>query len=264
MIPTQVFEAFRSTFENFFADKDIKWCGGCFAGYKNGLFSYVELIETHNQQGEDIDIIYRVLPDFYVNEDAIRRSKDCLFTFREISKSLSIPVNNNFENPENFFELCLNILKTEYERMFLYDSVTDYAQRMIYNCNLLIEYTNRNSENLNVFGEFSNMDFTCLVYFYLKHKGNEQCGRYLMNLINVYKILLYDKMKYGNLAELKEKLNSAEQQKLESLFENYGRLTHFAEAMLENNIRFFAETEKDFELKRLLGRDYIRKLLRKH
>lgn len=261
MIPTQVSEAFRNTFENFFADKGIKWCGGCFAGYKNGLFSYFELIETSRKQCEDIDIIYRVLPDFYVDEEAISRSKYCLFTFRGIAKSLGIPVDNSFENPEKFFELCLNILKTEYERLFLYDSVTDYAQRMIYNCNRLIEYTNRNSENLNVFGEFSNMDFTCLVYFYLKHKGREQCGRYLMNLINVYKILLYDKMKYGNLAELKEKLNNAEQQKLESLFENYGRLTHFAEAMLENNIRFFAETEKDFELKRLLGKDYIRKLL---
>lgn len=262
MIPTQVFEAFRNTFENFFADKGIKWCGGCFAGYKNGLFSYVELIETHNQQGEDIDIIYRVLPYFYVNKESIGRSKNCLFTFRRIAKSIGRPIEYGLNNSDKFFEQCLDMLKTEYERLFLYDSVTDYAQRMIYNCNLLIEYTNRNSANLYVFGEFSNMDFTCLIYFYLKHKGNEQCGNLIMNLINAYKILLYDKMKYGNLAELKEKLNSSEQQKLESLFENYGRLTHFAEAMLENNIRFFAEIEKDFELKRLLGKDYIRKLLK--
>ena len=106
------------------------------------------------------------------------------------------------------------------------------------------------------------MDFTYLVYFYLKHNGSEKCGKYLMNLISAYKILLYDKMKHGNITELKEKLTDAEQQKLESLFENYCRLTHFAEAMLENNIRFFAETEKDFELKRLLGREYIRNFLK--
>ena len=105
------------------------------------------------------------------------------------------------------------------------------------------------------------MDFTFLVYFYLKHKGSEQCGKYLKNLISAYRVLLYDKMKYGNIAELKEKLNNSEQKKLKSLFENYGRLTYFAEAMLENNIRFFAETEKAFELQRLLSRDYIKKFL---
>ena len=94
--------------------------------------------------------------------------------------------------------------------------------------------------------------------FYLKHNGIEQCGKYLKNLIGVYRILLYDKMKYGNIAELKEKLNDSEQKKLKSLFKNYGRLTYFAEAMLENNVRFFAETEKAFELNRLIGRDYIK------
>lgn len=261
MIPTQVSEAFRSTFENFFADKDIKWCGGCFAGYKNGLFSYVELIETHNQQGEDIDILYRVLPEFYVDENTISGSKNCLYTFRMIADSLNIPVDCGLNNYESFFEICLDILKSEYDRLFFYNSVEDYAQRMIYNCNLLIEYAGKNNEFSNIYGEFPNMDFTNLAYYYLKHKGDEQCGTLIMNLISAYKILLYDKMKHGNIAELKEKLNDTEQQKLESLFENYGRLTHFAEAMLENNLRFFAETEKDFELKRLLGRDYIRKLL---
>ena len=105
------------------------------------------------------------------------------------------------------------------------------------------------------------MDFTMLAYFYLKNKGNEQCGRFVMNLISAYKILLYDKMKYGNIAELKEKLDESEQQKLDSLFENYSRLTRFAEAMLENNHRFFAEIEKDFELKRLFGREYIHNFL---
>ena len=129
---------------------------------------------------------------------------------------------------------------------------------MIYNCNLLVDFANRNSGFSNVFGEFSNMDFTLLVYFYLKHNGIEQCGKYLKNLIGVCRILLYDKMKYGNIAELKEKLNDSEQKKLKSLFENYGRLTYFAEAMLENNVRFFAETEKAFELNRLIGRDYIK------
>ena len=261
MISKQVSEAFRSSFENFLADKGIKWCSGCFAGYRNGLFSYVELLEIQGKQNEDIDLIFRVLPEFYVNEDAISRSKNCLFTFRVIAKSLGIPVENGFENPEEFFALCLDILKAEYDRLFFYDSIDDYAQRMIYNCNLLIDFANRNSGFSNVFGEFSNIDFTFLVYFYLKHKDSEQCGKYLKNLIGSYRILLYDKMKYGNIAELKEKLNVSEQKKLESLFENYGKLTYFAEAMLENNIRFFAETEKAFELKRLLGRDYIKKFL---
>ena len=123
MIPTQVSEAFRSTFENFFADKDIKWCGGCFAGYKNSLFSYVELIETHNQQGEDIDIIYRVLPEFYVDENTISGSKNCLYTFRMIADSLNIPVDCVLNNYESFFEICLDILKSEYDRLFFYNSV---------------------------------------------------------------------------------------------------------------------------------------------
>lgn len=262
MIPTQVFEAFRSTFENFFADKGIKWCGGCFAGYKNGLFSYVELIETHNQQGEDIDIIYRVLPDFYVDKEALSQSKNCLYTFRMIANSIGRPIEYGLNNPDKFFEQCLDMLKTEYDRLFFYDSVDEYANRAIYNCNLLINYANKNSRISNLFGEFSNMDFTYLVYFYLKHNGSEKCGKYLMNLISAYKILLYDKMKHGNITELKEKLTDSEQQRFKSLFENYGRLTHFAEAMLENNIRFFAETEKAFELKRLMGRDYIQKLLK--
>lgn len=261
MISKQVFETFRSLFENFFTDKGIKWCNGCFAGYKNGLFSYVELIEIQGKQKENIDLIFRVMPEFYVNEDAISRSKNCLFTFRLIIKYLDIPIENGFNSPEKFLALCLDILKTEYDRLFFYDSIDDYAQRMIYNCNLLIDYTNRNLEPSNVFGEFSNIDFTFLVYFYLKRNGSEQCGKYLKNLISTYRILLYDKMKYGNIAELKEKLNDSEQKKLKSLFQNYGRLTYFAEAMLENNIRFFAETEKAFELKRLLGRDYINKFL---
>ena len=258
MISKQVFETFRSSFENFFADKGIKWCNGCFAGYKNGLFSYVELLEIPRKQNKNIDLIFRVLPEFYVNEDAISRSKNCLFTFRVIAKSLGIPVENGFDSPEKFFALCLDILKAEYDRLFYYDSIDDYAKRMIYNCNLLIDFANRNSGFSNVFGEFSNIDFTLLVYFYLKHNGIEQCGKYLKNLIGVYRILLYDKMKYGNIAELKEKLNDSEQKKLKSLFENYGRLTYFAEAMLENNVRFFAETEKAFELNRLIGRDYIK------
>lgn len=261
MISKQVFETFRSSFENFFADKGIKWCNGCFAGYKNGLFSYIELLEIQGKENKNIDLIFRVLPEFYVNEDAISRSKNCLFTFRVIAKSLGIPVENGFDSPKKFFALCLDILKTEYDRMFSYDSIDDYAQRMIYNCNLLIDYTNRNADSTNVFGEFSNMDFTLLVYFHLRRNGIEQCGKYLKNLIGVYRILLYDKMKYGNIAELKEKFSDSEQQKLENLFENYGKLTYFAEAMLENNIRFFAETEKAFELKRLLGRDYIKKFL---
>ncbi|MGN1433019.1 MAG: hypothetical protein ACI4XI_04875 [Ruminococcus sp.] len=261
MIPTQVSEAFKSAFENFFADKGIKWCGSCFAGYKNGLFSYVELIEKPGKQCEDIDIIYRVLPDFYVDEDTISGSKNCLYTFRMIADSLNIPVDCGLDNSERFFKICLDILKSEYDRLFFYSSVEDYAKRMVYNCNLLIEYAGKSNEFSNIYGEFPNMDFTNLAYFYLKHKGNEKCGNLIMNLISAYKILLYDKMKHGNIAELKEKLNDSEQQKLESLFVNYGRLTHFAEAMLENNIRFFAEIEKDFELKRLLGRDYIQKLL---
>lgn len=261
MIPTQVSDTFKSSFENFFADKGIKWCGGCFAGYKNGLFSYVDLIETAGEQGEDIDIIYRVLPDFYVDENTIERSKNCLYTFRMIAKNIDKGIEYGLNNPENFFNSCLDILKTEYDKLFFYRSVEDYAQRMIHNCNLLIEYAGKNQEFSNIYGEFPNMDFTNLAYFYLKHKGKEQCGTLIMNMISAYKILLYDKMKYGNISELKAKLSEAEQQKLESLFENYGRLTHFAEAMLENNIRFFAETEKDFELKRLLGRNYIQNFL---
>ena len=63
MIPTQVSDTFKSSFENFFADKGINGAAACFAGYKNGLFSYVDLIETAGEQGKDIDIIYRVLPD---------------------------------------------------------------------------------------------------------------------------------------------------------------------------------------------------------
>lgn len=258
MISKQVFETFRSSFENFFADKGIKWCNDCFAGYKNGLFSYVELLEIPRKQNKNIDLIFRVLPEFYVNEDAISRSKNCLFTFRVIAKSLGIPVENGFDSPEEFFALCLDIQKAEYDRLFYYDSIDGYAKRMIYNCNLLVDFANRNSGFSNVFGEFSNMDFTLLVHFYLKHNGIEQCGKYLKNLIGAYRILLYDKMKYGNIAELKEKLNDSEQKKLKSLFENYGRLTYFAEAMLENNVRFFAETEKAFELNRLIGRDYIK------
>lgn len=262
MISKQVSKAFKNTFENFFADKDIKWCGGCFAGYKNGLFSYVELIETNREHSEDIDIIYRVLPDFYVDEETITGSKNCLYTFRMIANSIGRPVESGLNNPEKFFAICLDILKTEYDRLFFYTSVADYAKRMIYNCNLLIEYASKNAEISNIYGEFPNMDFTFLAYYYLKHNGNEQCGNLIMNLISAYKILLYDKMKYGNLSELKEKLSNLEQKKLESLFENYGRLTHFAEAMLENNLRFFAETEKTFEMNRLLGREYIKNFLR--
>lgn len=262
MIPTQVSEAFRSTFEGFFADKNIKWCGGCFAGYENGLFSYVSLVEASGKQGEDIDIIYRVLPDFYVDEETISRSKNCLFTLCRIARSKDITVDNSFENYEKFFELCLNLIKEEYEKVYFYESVNDYAQRMIYNCDLLIEYVNRYSGFSNIFGEFSNMDFTLLVYYYLNHNGVEKCGKYLMNLINAYKILLYDKMKYGNITELRKKFSASELDKLESLFENYRKLTHFAEALLENNVRFFAELHKNFELKKLLGKNYIHNFLK--
>lgn len=261
MISKQVSEAFRSSFENFFSDKGIQWCGGCFAGYKNGLFSYVKLIEIYQEQGQDIDMIYRVLPDFYVDEETINRSENCLYTFRMIANSIGRVVEGGLRNPEKFFESCLSILKTEYDRLFFYDSVAEYAKGMIYNCNLLIEYASKNPKFSNIYGEFPNMDFTLLAYFYLKNKGNEQCGRFVMNLISAYKILLYDKMKYGNIAELKEKLDESEQQKLDSLFENYSRLTRFAEAMLENNHRFFAEIVKDFELKRLFGREYIHNFL---
>lgn len=261
MIPKQISEAFKSKFESFFADKGIKWCGGCFAGYENGLFSYVELIETCRGNDKDIDIIYRVLPDFYVDKETISRSKNCLFTFRMIANSLDRPVECGLDNPESFFEICLDILKTEYNRLFLYRNVADYTQRMIYNCNLLIKYANKTPDVSNIFGEFSNMDFTYLTYFYLKYKGSEQCGTFLMSLISVYKIMLYDKMKYGNLSELREKLSDAEQKKLEKLFENYAKLTHFAEAMLENNLSFFAQTDKVYEIKKLLGRDYIQKFL---
>lgn len=261
MISNKVFEEFRSSFESFFADKGIKWCGGCFAGYKNGLFSYVELIEASAKQGTDIDIIYRVLPCFHVSEEAISGSKNCLYTFRMIADTTSRPIDCGLDNTEKFFAECLDILKSEYDRLFYYGSVTEYAQRMAYNCSLLIDYAGKNNEFSSIYGEFPNMDFTYLAYFYLKYNGKEECGNLIKNLINAYKILLYDKMKYGNFAELEEKLNDSQQKKFESLFENYCKLTQFAESMLNNNISFFAETEKAFETKRILGEEFIKNFL---
>ncbi len=261
MITKQVSESFRITFENFLAEKDIKWCGNCFAGYKNGLFSYVNLFETHRKQGEDIDIIYRILPDFYVNKETISRSNNCQYTFKMIANSVDKPIDCGIYDYEMFFKSCFDILKSEYDRLFCYDSVTDYAQRMVLNCNLLIEYAGKHQEISNAYGEFANMDLTYLVYYYLKHQSYDECSNLVMNLIGAYKILLYDKIKQGNLSELKEKLSDFEQQKFENLFENYGKLTHFAEALLENNIRFFAQADNIYELKKLNGRKYIQNFL---
>ena len=79
MISNQVFETFRSSFENFFADKGIKWCNDCFAGYKNGLFSYVELLEIPRKQNKNIDLIFRVQPEFYTTgRGSIHIGPNCL------------------------------------------------------------------------------------------------------------------------------------------------------------------------------------------
>ena len=178
-----------------------------------------------------------------------------------IANSVDKPIDCGIYDYEMFFKSCFDILKSEYDRLFCYDSVTDYAQRMVLNCNLLIEYAGKHQEISNAYGEFANMDLTYLVYYYLKHQSYDECSNLVMNLIGAYKILLYDKIKQGNLSELKEKLSDFEQQKFENLFENYGKLTHFAEALLENNIRFFAQADNIYELKKLNGRKYIQNFL---
>lgn len=261
MVSEQVSGIFRNKFEPFLSEKGLKWNNGCFAGYKNRLFSYVALIETRSENNEEIDVIYRVLPEFYVNEANIITVDNELPSLRMVARLKNRELSSGLKNAEDFFNDCLELLYDVYDDLFAYKSVTDYADGVIFKGKLMIEYATRFTAFSNTFGNFPGLDFTYLAYSYLIKNKSEKCKIFIMELINAYKILLYDRMKYGNLAELEEKLTDDEEKKLDLMFENYSKVTRFAEALFECNRTYFAELDKLYSTRVLEGRNYIKEFL---
>ena len=117
----------------------------------------------------------------------------------------------------------------------------------------------KNSDLL--FGRFIGIDFLGLSYYLYINYNIKVCRKFVMNILNIYKTMLYDKLKQGNILDIIEKYSQKEKAMLETAFKQYDLLVLFAEALIENDKSYFASLDISYRQNSIARKRYIDNLL---
>lgn len=265
MFSNQIDECFRMTFEAFFLKNNILWNTNAFAGSNNGLFSFIFTDYTECDGENDVDIIFLTLPDFSVNADKINKTNKYGLSLKNVADFENITINTKVRNSEDIEPLMckfLELLQHQFHKYFMFDSFTSYADKMLETGRKFLDFVNiRPVVSGKFFQRFSDIDFVNLCYYYMVENGIEKCRDFTLELIGGYRMLLYDKMKNGNISELSHILSECDRKCFDRMFINYSKITQFAEALIERNESYFSFLDKSFGKNLEKGRTYINAIL---
>ncbi len=258
MFSNQINDIFRRSFEPFFLKYNMIWQNNAFVKSENGLFYYV-FVDCEELYGvTDVDIVFLTLPNFGVNAEKMKKSSRVGLSFEDISEFEKNTIDakvKELADVESLMNKYLELLERCFDKYFKFNSFTDYADKMLRTGHMIVEFMNGNSKAAEkLFHKFSHINFVNVCYYYMLENGKERCREFALELVGIYRNLLYDRIKDGDMADLSESFDR--------MVMNYNKITQFIEALIERNESYFAVLKQSFSESFDSSQAYIGSLLK--
>lgn len=255
MFSNQIDESFRMHFGAFFEQKNMFRHNNIFAGRCNGFFNYSFAFSEFTEGEEELDVVILVLPEFCLRSSKLEKTHKHGLSIKDIIMLENLDVCTVITDESDIDEIMvryLRIAQTYYDKYFYFDSITEYAERMLDYMTIGPEYPHR------MYPKFAEIDFVDICYCYLKEKGCDKCEEFLMNLISGYRTVLYDRMKYDNMSD---NLPEDKRRKFDKMFINYSTVSKFLESLLAHNDSYFMAVGEKFRNSKLEAKKIVEDII---
>lgn len=261
----QIEESFRRNFEVFFEQKNIFWHNGVFAGRSNEFFNYSFVFSENSEGEEEFNIIFLVIPEFCVRKSKLETERRYGLSIKDLVLLEKLDVSATISDGTDVDEVMskyLQIAEKYYDKYFSFDSITEYAEKMLDTGMRMLDYTMISPLYTHkMYPKLAEIDFVDICFYYLKKEGRERCKEFVMQLVSGYRTVLYDQMKYDNMSGLSEIIPEEELRKFDKMFINYSNVSNFLESLLADNDSYFLAVDEKFRQSRIEAEKIIEEVV---
>lgn len=253
-------------FEDFLKEKGFKWCQGFFAGCSNDIFTRISLYCNVRGYSVNIDIRVLQLPMLCVSDKDIDKKLLSGVSINAVANLENKIIVNDFDirltDIDVIMKMYLTLFAEVFDKYFSFKSIVDFPKiiNILQKTSLNTETGFQENSDL-LFKRFISIDFIELSYHCYINCNKNICRKFVMNVLNIYRNILYDKLKQDNIMDLIEKYSQKEKAMLETAFKQYDLLVLFAEALIENDKSYFASLDISYRQNSISRKRYIDNLI---
>lgn len=265
MNSNKIIESFKIAFEDFLKEKGFKWCQGFFAGCSNDIFTRISLCYNMNDYKAIIDVRVLQMPMLCVSDNDIDSNALSGISINAVARTENKIIENEFDirltDIDEIMKSYCIIFTELFDKYFSLVTSADFPCKINILLKMSLGKVTDYQENSDLFGRLIGIDFLGLSYYLYINYNINVCKKFVMNVLNIYKTMLYEKLKQGNILDLIEKYSQKEKAMLETAFKQYDLLVLFAEALIENDKSYFASLDINYRQNSISRKRYIDNLL---